>query len=180
MYISRSTLDSERNWTALDLEAGAIVWAIKRLRGYLRGTHFQIWTDNQPLENLSRLAEHNPRVQRWLELLTAYQYTLKHRSGASNGNADMLSRLPVPATEHDISGDTRITMPDDIGIYLVRASGRTTSGPATPGIGLGGLRPNSNTATLGQAPVTHDHSEMREDRHSPTKISRIFVDTPVG
>ncbi|CAB1107122.1 unnamed protein product [Ectocarpus sp. CCAP 1310/34] len=42
VFISRSTLDAERNWTPLDLEAGAIVWAIKRLRGYLRGTHFQI------------------------------------------------------------------------------------------------------------------------------------------
>ena len=38
-YISRATLDSERHWTPLDLEAGIIVWALKRLRGYLLGDH---------------------------------------------------------------------------------------------------------------------------------------------
>ena len=30
-YVSRATLDSERHWTAHDLEAGNIVWGIKRL-----------------------------------------------------------------------------------------------------------------------------------------------------
>ena len=35
--ISRATLDSERHSTSLDLEAGCIVWALKRLRGYLWG-----------------------------------------------------------------------------------------------------------------------------------------------
>ena len=39
-YISRATLDSERHWTPLDLEAGSIVWALKLLRGYLWGTKF--------------------------------------------------------------------------------------------------------------------------------------------
>ena len=30
IYVSRATLDSERNWTPIDLEVGRIVWAIKR------------------------------------------------------------------------------------------------------------------------------------------------------
>ena len=30
-YISRATLGSGRHWTPLDLEAGSIVWSIKRL-----------------------------------------------------------------------------------------------------------------------------------------------------
>ena len=42
VYISRATIPSERNWTALDLEAGGIIWALKRLRGYLWSTHFEI------------------------------------------------------------------------------------------------------------------------------------------
>ena len=40
IYISRATLDSERSWAPLDLEAGSIVWAIKRLRGHLWSTRF--------------------------------------------------------------------------------------------------------------------------------------------
>ena len=35
-FISRATLNSERHWTPLDLEAGSTVWVIKRLRCYLR------------------------------------------------------------------------------------------------------------------------------------------------
>ena len=42
-YISRATLDSEKHWTPPDLEAGSIVWSIKRLRGYLWGTKFRIF-----------------------------------------------------------------------------------------------------------------------------------------
>ena len=34
-YISRATVDFERNWTLLNLEAGSIIWAIKRRRGFL-------------------------------------------------------------------------------------------------------------------------------------------------
>ena len=41
VFISRTTIGSERRWTPLDLEAGSIVWSIKRLRGYLWSTNFQ-------------------------------------------------------------------------------------------------------------------------------------------
>ena len=40
---SRATHESEHHWTPLDLEAGSIVWSIKRLRGYLWGTAFHIF-----------------------------------------------------------------------------------------------------------------------------------------
>ena len=42
-YVSRATLDSGRHWTPMDLEAGSIIGAIKRLRGYLWGTKFRIY-----------------------------------------------------------------------------------------------------------------------------------------
>ena len=94
IYISRATLDSERSWTPLDLEAGSIVWAIKRLRGHLWSTRFQIYSDHKALENIAKVGEHNAGVRRWLKFLSAYNYTLKYRKGTANGNADFLSRLP--------------------------------------------------------------------------------------
>ena len=75
-FISRATLESERHWTPLDLEAGSIAGSINRLRGYLWGTTFRIVSDHKALESLAKVAEHKPRVQKWLELLTAYRYTL--------------------------------------------------------------------------------------------------------
>ena len=49
-YISRAMLDSERRWPPLGLEVGSIVWAVKRLRGYLWGTKFRIFSDHKALE----------------------------------------------------------------------------------------------------------------------------------
>ena len=52
--------------TALDLEAGGIIWALKRLRGYLWSTHFGIYRDHQALISIVKMGEH-ARVQRWLD-----------------------------------------------------------------------------------------------------------------
>ena len=91
-YISLATLDSERHWSPLDLEAGSIVWALKRLRGYLWGTKFRIFSDHKAMESICKVGNHNAQVQRWLESLTAFDYTLDYRKGSANGNADILSR----------------------------------------------------------------------------------------
>ena len=63
VFTSRATIESERDWTPLDLEAGRIFWSIKRLRGYLWGTGFRSRPDHKVLESLDEIAEHNPRVQ---------------------------------------------------------------------------------------------------------------------
>ena len=140
-YISRATLDSERRWTPLDLEAGSIVWALKRLRGYLWGTKFRIFSDHTALESIGEVGNHNARVQIWLEFLIAFDYTLEYRKGSANGNANFLSRLPKPATEHDRNGSTSLTPVEDGGIYLIRACGLYTPSSPIPGVSLGGLCP---------------------------------------
>ena len=56
-YISRATLDSQRHWTPLDLEAGSIVSAIKRLRGYQWGTKFRIFSDHKTLGSIGKVGE---------------------------------------------------------------------------------------------------------------------------
>ncbi|CAB1103024.1 unnamed protein product [Ectocarpus sp. CCAP 1310/34] len=122
--VERLCLESARHWTPLDLEAGSIVWCITRLRGYLLGTHFKIFTDHKSLEYLVRVGENNGRVQRWLEFLAAYTFTLEYRKGSANGNADFLSRLPMEATERDCSGRSRLTpTADDEAVYFIRSCG---------------------------------------------------------
>ena len=148
-YVSRATLDSERHWTPLDLEAGSIVWALKRLRGYLWGTKFRIFSDHKALESRGKVGNHNARVQRWLEFLTAFDYTLEYRKGSANGNADFLSRLPEPATEHDRSGSTGLNPVEDGGIYLIRVCGLNTPSSPIPGVSLDGLVPRTESTALG-------------------------------
>lgn len=78
VFISRATLEPERHWTPLGLKADSIVWSIKRLlRGYLWGTKFTFFfSDHKALESFAKVAEPNPRHQRWLEFLAAYRCTL--------------------------------------------------------------------------------------------------------
>ena len=71
----------------------ASFWALKRLRGYLWGNNFRIFSDYKALESIGKVGNHDARVQRWLEFLTAFDYTLEYRKGSANGNADFLSRL---------------------------------------------------------------------------------------
>ena len=52
-YINHATLDSERHWIPLDLEAGRIVWAIKRFRGDLWDTKFRIFSDHKTTESIA-------------------------------------------------------------------------------------------------------------------------------
>ena len=155
-YISRATLDSERHWTPLDLEAGSIVWALKRLRGYLWGTKFRIFSDRKALESIGKVGGHNARVQRWLEFLTAFHYTLEYRKGSANDNAGFLSRFPEPATEHDRSGSTSLNPVEDGGICLIRACGLNTPSSPIPGVDLGRLLivPRTESAVLGGLPFT--------------------------
>ena len=39
-----------------------------------------------------------------------YEYTIKHRSGESNSNADLLSRLPLPHTPHTTPVPSEVTL----------------------------------------------------------------------
>ena len=97
-----------RDWTPVDLEAGGIVWAIKRLRGDLWGTRFHVFSDHKALESIGKVGDHNARVQRWVEFLIAFDNTLKCRKGSANRNADFLSRLPESAMEHNRSGSSSL------------------------------------------------------------------------
>lgn len=56
----------------------------------------------------------------------------------------MLSRLPLPATEHDRSGKTSLSPPAPTGVYLAHSCGLQTYDSPTQCVGLGGLvRPAS-------------------------------------
>ena len=139
-FLSRSTSDTERRWTATELECGAIIYAIKKNRQLFYGIPFVIITDHQPLKNLESLATKVNRVQRWFDFLSAYTYELIYRPGTANANADMMSRLPLPATVADETDDVRLTDPSEVDVYHIGASGVRPAGIREPlGQSLGGL-----------------------------------------
>ena len=171
VYISRATLDNEQNWTAMGLEAGCVVWGIRRLRRYLFGVYFLVFTDHQCLQKICKIGETKPRIQRWMEFLSAYNFRLSHRRGQDNANSDFLSRLPLPPIAEDISGASALTDPDSLGVYLIRACGFTTPACPVPGVGLGGLTPSpchAHDAILGGLPLTPDDFRTHRAPMLPT------------
>ena len=177
VYISRATQDNEQNWTPMELEAGCVVWGIRRLRRYLFGVYFLVFTDHQCLQQICKIGETKPRIQRWMEFLSAYNFRLSYCRGQENANAEFLSRLPLLPIEEDISGASALTDPDDLSVYLIRACGFTTPSCPVPGVGLGGLAPSPcdapgvvlggltsppDTPVLGGLPLTkHDFRTHR-------------------
>ena len=174
VYISRATLDDEQNWTAMELEAGCVVWGIRRLRRYLFGVYFLVFTDHQCLRQFCKIGDTKPRIQRWVGFLSAYNFRLSYRRGQDNANADFLSRLPLPPISEDISGASALTDPEDLGVYLIRACGFTTPACPVPGVGLGGLTPSpchAPDAVLGGLPLTSDDFRTHRAPMPPTHMT---------
>jgi len=89
-YWSRHLSKAERNYSATEKEALAIVCAVEYFRVYLYGQEFKICTDHQPLKWMFSI-----KVARWIMKLSEYQFSIEYKPGKINGNADGLSRWPI-------------------------------------------------------------------------------------
>ena len=97
--------------------------------------YFLVFTDHQCLQQICKIGETKPRIQRWMEFLSAYAY--------------FLSRRPLPPIADNVSGASDLTDPNDLGVYLIRACRLTTPSCPVPGVGLGGLVPSPDIPVLG-------------------------------
>jgi hypothetical protein len=98
LFLSRVLRSYERNYTILELEMGAVVWAILKLQRYLDGVTFMVVTDHAPMVQVvdsSSFTPTSPRVERWRMLLQPFvgQMPFVHKPGKSHNNVDALTRL---------------------------------------------------------------------------------------
>ena len=84
----------ERNYCVSRNELLAVVYFTKYFRQYLLGQKFTIRTDHAALQWLNKTPNPVGQNARWLEILGEYDFEIKHRRGASHGNADTISRHP--------------------------------------------------------------------------------------
>ena len=92
-YASRSLSSSECNYSVIQRECLAIVFALKQFRHYLLGRPFQLYTDHAPLQWLSA-QKMEGMLARWSLAIQEYDFKIVYRKGSSNTNADALSRIP--------------------------------------------------------------------------------------
>ena len=95
-YASRSLLDHEKKWTATELEAAALIWALETFRPYIEGVHVTIRTDHAPLEYIKSKTNKCKRLERWALRLQEFRFTIQPRPGSQQKHVDALSRAPVP------------------------------------------------------------------------------------
>lgn len=100
-FASRTLNKAESNYAQIEREALSIVFGIRKFHQFLFGRRFTLLTDHKPLTAL--LGPHTgipplaaSRMQRWALLLSGHDYDIKYRKSELHGNADGLSRLPLP------------------------------------------------------------------------------------
>ena len=94
-YYSKKLLPCEQRYSTVEKECLAIKMGVQTFRVYLLGKPFLVQTDHHALEWLDRLKENNSRLTRWSLSLQPFSFTVVHRSGHCNGNADALSRVSM-------------------------------------------------------------------------------------
>ena len=94
-YWSQSVPRRKAPYTSTEKECMALHHAIKHYRPYLWGRSFEVVTDHNSLKWLMNLKHPTPKLQRWALDLSEYEFTITHRAGRKNSNADALSRPPL-------------------------------------------------------------------------------------
>jgi hypothetical protein len=93
IYASKKLLDREKNYSVIERECLAIVWAVDKFDFYLSGRYFEIETDHQPLIYISQNKMVNKRVMRWAMFLQEYRFRIIAVQGQKNHGPDYLSRV---------------------------------------------------------------------------------------
>lgn len=92
-FASRTLNKAETNYTATEKECLAIVWALAYFHPYIFGAELVVYTDHAALKAIMSTSQPKGRIARWIMLLQAYHFTIIHKKGALNQDADALSRL---------------------------------------------------------------------------------------
>ena len=102
-HASKTLNEAQRNYTTIETELLAVVYALDKFRAYLVGSDIVIFTDHSALKYLLTKKEVKARLIRWVLLLQEFNLQIKDKKGVENVMADHLYRLIIAHNTHSPS-----------------------------------------------------------------------------
>uniref|UniRef100_A0A914X2F7 RNA-directed DNA polymerase n=1 Tax=Plectus sambesii TaxID=2011161 RepID=A0A914X2F7_9BILA len=155
-FILRHPVDAaQKNYSQIEKEALALVFAITKFHQYLFGREFTFLTDHKPLVTIFGDRKGVPvtaasRLQRWAIKLLGYTFTIKYRKTEEFRQVDGVSRLPASDYKDFDSSANR----KDVKLYQVVAENQEAFRPVST---MDVLRETKKDATLQQVKKAIDH-----------------------
>ena len=111
-YASRTFNEAQENYSTIEKEMLAIVFACEKFRPYILGSHIIVHTDHATIKYLMSKKKAKPRLIRWVLLLQEFDMEVKDKKGYDNVIADHMSRVERNKTEEEKAGLTK-NFPDE-------------------------------------------------------------------
>ncbi|SJL07038.1 uncharacterized protein ARMOST_10381 [Armillaria ostoyae] len=126
-FMSKALTATERNYEIYDKELLAIMLALSDWRHYLMGAleDVEIWMDHQNLQYFRKPQKLNRQQARWVTELTEYHFILKHKPGAANIKADLLSQRADHDQGEDDNGDITVLSPKHFWALIMPTTSKT-------------------------------------------------------
>ena len=99
-FASRTLQTHEKNYGVSELEALAVVWAVKHFRVYLYGHKCEVYTDHEALLSLLNTPHPSGKLAHWGLALQELNLSIHYRPGKLNQSADSLSRCTLPEVNY--------------------------------------------------------------------------------
>jgi transposase InsO family protein len=149
----------QRKWPTIEKEALAIYYCTLRMKLYLLGREFTVYTDHCPLRNMHLKPSNNRRVDRISLILQQYNIKeIRHVSGKCNCMADYLSRYPRQVEDDDdfIEPDYS-TVPGLQSFVAVTTRAQAKAQRPVPNVTDNGSSSNESTVTNDHPPHEEGH-----------------------
>jgi hypothetical protein len=91
-FASAKLSGAQLNWSTIEKEAYAIIYALQKFDYLVFGREIHLFTDHNPLQYLAISAPKSAKLTRWALSLSRYNMKISHTPGVENVTADCLSR----------------------------------------------------------------------------------------